>query len=137
MSDMFSPPASTQGIDLAAVKGHLLLISPTSHEIGVVTSFGPADPIRANVVDLDSGDTYEDILIFPRVLVSQLKPRIGGKVLGRLGQGVAKAGQSAPWTLDAFSPEDAKKAEAYLAKAPSFTPATAGPAASNDTPPPF
>lgn len=120
---MFSAPASTQGVDWNATKGHLLLVSPLSLEEKVNTSLGEKDAVRADIVDLDTGETYTDVLVFPRVLIGQLRPRIGGKVLGRLGQGVAKAGQSAPWLLQDFSADDAKKAEQYLAKAPSFTPA--------------
>jgi hypothetical protein len=116
MTDMFSAPASTQGINLDSAKGHLLLIEPLSQEQGVQTVHGPADPIRANVVDLDTEERFEDILVFPRVLISQLKPRIGGKVLGRLGRGTAKPGQSAPWVLQEFSSEDATRAKAYIEK---------------------
>jgi hypothetical protein len=48
------------------------------------------------------------------VLQGQLRSKVGTKVLGRLGQGVAKPGQSPPWTLVAFSSEDARKAQAYI-----------------------
>jgi hypothetical protein len=114
MTTGFSSPASTQGIDLDAANGHLLLVSPLSQEKDVSTVHGLADPIRANVVDLDTDEQYEDILIFPRVLISQLKPKIGDKVLGRLGKGTAKAGQSAPWVLADFTDADAKKATAWI-----------------------
>lgn len=119
----FEAPASTQGLDLKTANGHLLLISPLSVETGVSTVHGPSDAIRADVVDLDTGDEYTDILLFPKVLQGQLRSKVGSKVLGRLGQGVAKPGQSAPWTLNAFSAEDAQKAEAHIAKqkTPSFT----------------
>jgi hypothetical protein len=114
MTEMFTAPASTQGIDLHTAKGHLLLVTPLAQEKGVQTVHGPADPIRANVVDLDTGETYEDILLFSRVLISQLKSKIGGKVLGRLGQGVPKAGQSPPWVLQDFTSDDAKKATDWI-----------------------
>jgi hypothetical protein len=110
----FSSPASTKGIDLDAANGHLLLVTPLAQEMDVQTAFGPANPIRANVVDLDTGEELEDILIFPRVLGSQLKPKIGGKVLGRLGRGAAKQGQSPPWVLQDFTAADAQKAQAWI-----------------------
>lgn len=113
-TDMFSAPASTNGIDWKAALGHLLLVSPLSVEEKVNTSLGEKDAIRADVVDLDTNDTYTDVLVFPRVLQGQLRPKIGGKVLGRLGQGTAKPGQSAPWVLQDFTPDDAKKASAYI-----------------------
>lgn len=115
-AQQFSPPASTVGIDWKNTLGHLLLITPLSVEEKVNTSLGEKDAIRADIVDLDNGEDYTDILVFPRVLQGQLRSRIGGKVLGRLGQGVAKPGQSAPWTLGDFSAEDATKAQEYLAK---------------------
>ncbi len=66
------------------------------------------------------------MLIFPRVLQSQLRAYIGtGKgALGRLGKGVAKAGQSAPWQLD--TPTDADKATARAYLAGKSAPAPAG-----------
>lgn len=132
---MFASPGSTSGIDWNASKGHLLLVTPLSVEEKVNTSLGEKDAIRADIVDLDTGEEFTDTLVFPRVLQGQLRTRIGQKVLGRLGQGVAKPGQSAPWLLQDFGPEDGKKAEAYIAKAPSFTAAGSTPA--GDVPPPF
>lgn len=132
---MFSSPASTSGVDWNATKGHLLLVSPLSLEEGVNTSLGAKDAIRADITDLDTGETFTDVLVFPRVLIGQLRPRLGGKVLGRLGQGNAKPGQSAPWLLQDFTANDAKKAEAYLAKAPSFSAPTSS--TTSDVEPPF
>jgi hypothetical protein len=110
----FTSPASTSGVDWNATKGHLLLVTPLSLEEGVNTSLGAKDAVRADVVDLDTGDEYSDVLVFPRVLIGQLRARIGQKVLGRLGQGVAKVGQSAPWVLQDFTADDAKKAQAWI-----------------------
>jgi hypothetical protein len=110
----FASPASTSGVDWNATKGHLLLITPLSLEEGVNTSLGAKDAIRADVVDLNTGDEYSDVLVFPRVLIGQMRSRIGQKVLGRLGQGVAKVGQSAPWVLQDFTAADAQKAQAYI-----------------------
>jgi hypothetical protein len=113
-TDMFSAPASTTGIDWKSSLGHLLLVSPLSVEEKVNTSLGEKDAIRADITDLDTGDTYTDVLVFPRVLQGQLRSKIGGKVLGRLGQGAAKAGQSPPWVLQDFTPADAQKATDWI-----------------------
>ncbi len=125
----FAAPASTGGIDLKAANGHLLLITPLSVEEGINTVHGPTSAIRADIVDLDSGDEFTDVLVFPKVLQGQLRSQIGKKVLGRLGQGIAKPGQSAPWTLNAFTPADVKTAEAYIAKqqTPQFAAASDAP----------
>lgn len=111
------PTAPGGGIDWAQHKGSLLLIEPTSFEVGVNTKFGVNDAVKANVYVIDgagAGDSYADTLIFPKLLVSQTKGMVGKKVLGRLGQGDAKSGQSAPWLLDAAGPEDIAKAEAWV-----------------------
>lgn len=115
----FANPSTATGIDLKALLGSLLLITVHSVEEGITTTYGPSSAVRADVVVLDgssAGETYDDTLIFPRVLQSQLKSHAGkSKVLGRLGQGVAKPGQSAPWTLTEATEADKESARKYLA----------------------
>jgi len=115
---MFSTPsAPSGGITWADHKGALLLVEPISFEPQIATSFGAADAVKAHVHVLDgtgSGASYSETLIFPKLLVSQTKGAIGEKVLGRLSQGTAKPGQSAPWLLSEATPEDITKAEAWV-----------------------
>lgn len=114
-----SAPTSGDAIQWGDLKGKLLVIEPLSFEVGFKTSFGESDCVRANVCALtgpDTADEYEDTLIFPRLLVSQTKQQIGKKVVGRLGQGNAKPGQSAPWLLEEANAEDIAKAQAWDAK---------------------
>lgn len=115
----FSDPATGgDKLPLAELEGSLLLVSPLEQMAEMQTSFGPATPIRANVAVLDGtkkGDVFDDALIFPRVLQGQLRPNIGGLVLGRLGKGQAKAGQSAPWTLATPTDADRETATKYVA----------------------
>lgn len=126
MSSFASPSAPSGGITWADHLGHLLLIEPESFESGFKTSFGDADVVKATISDIDSGDVYDDGLIFPKLLVSQTKSQIGAKVLGRLGQGQAKPGQSAPWILEPASEEDIATAEKWLTeKKPTVTSAAA------------
>ena len=97
-----SPAAPGDGITWTDLNGCLLLIDVLSIETGIKTSFGDADAVRANVAVLDgmqAGTEYADTLVFPKVLQGQLKSRVGQKVLGRLGQGAQKPGQSPPWML--------------------------------------
>ena len=117
MSTEFAAPASASGIDWNELNGHLVVIEVQAHETGIVTANGERDAIRATVHDVDGQQTDEDVLIFPKVLVSNLRPRIGQKVLGRVGQGVAKPGQNAPWVLTDASAYTAAAAAAtaYLA----------------------
>lgn len=118
MSSFATPSAPGGGITWADHKDALLLIEPLSLESQVQTAFGAADAVKANVHVIDgpgAGESYDETLIFPKLLVSQTKNQMGQKVLGRLGQGNQKAGQSAPWLLNEASPEDVAKAEAWVA----------------------
>lgn len=118
MSDFVSASAPTGGIQWADHKGKLLVIEPLSVESGIQTAFGTADAVKANVYVLTGpgeSEDFPDCLVFPKLLASQLRSQIGNKVVGRLSQGQAKSGQSAPWLLDAAGPEDIEKAKAYLA----------------------
>lgn len=118
-NEFASPSAPGGGFSWKDHKGKLLLIEALEDVQGVQTSFGEANAVRANIVVIDGDDGPEehfDVLTFPRVLQSQLRKQIGGKkVLGRLGSGTAKPGQSAPHLIEEASAEDVAKARAYLA----------------------
>lgn len=100
MSIEFAAPGSSAGFSIGDAEGHLVIIEVHSHETGVVTANGERDAIRATVHDVDAQETAEDALLFPKVIVGSLKARIGQKVLARIGQGIAKPGQNAPWILN-------------------------------------
>lgn len=113
----FASPASSVGINYSEVLNSLLLIEVIGLETAIPTSLGDKDAVRANVYVLDgagTGDEYEDVLIFPRVLISQLRPRIGQKVLARLTQGQAKPGQNPPWKLAEATSHDQGIAQRWL-----------------------
>jgi hypothetical protein len=113
----FATPAASSGIEWAALNGCLLVVEPVEVVKDIVTNFGPTDAVRATVTVVDgpkAGEKFEDTLVFPKVLQSQLNSRIGQKVLGRLGQGQAKPGQSAPWMLNPASPQDEQTAVTFL-----------------------
>ena len=117
MSTFSQPAAPSGGVTWSDHKDSLLLIEPLSVESDIQTSFGPADAVRANVSIIEgagAGDVHLDVLVFPKVLQSQLRSQIGQRVLGRLVQGNAKPGQSPPWMLDAATAEDIAKAEAWV-----------------------
>ena len=114
----FATPATAVGIKWADINGALVLIDVHSVETGIQTTFGESDAVRADVAVLDgeqAGETYPDCLIFPKALQGQLRSRIGAKVLGRVTQGQAKSGQSAPWLLAEATEDDIKVGTAYLA----------------------
>ncbi|MGJ9714300.1 hypothetical protein [Actinotignum sp. GS-2025d] len=104
-----APAAPGDGIVWREVNGALLIIKPTQHETGFKTTYGESDVIHADIWVLDgptAGESFEDTLIFPRMLVNQLKNQIGELVIGRVSQGQAKPGQSAPWLLQAASEQE-------------------------------
>lgn len=106
----------------ADVNGHLLIVRPLEFVEGIVTTRGPADAIRVDVADLTTGKVYGDALWFQTVLRNGLRRQIGTTVLGVMGQGMAKAGQDAPWVLtDATADAEAlKKAKAFKVAHPEF-----------------
>lgn len=125
---MFSQPsAPSNGIRWADHLGKLVLVEPESYETGIKTVHGDKDAIKGRVSVLSGpaeAEVYDDALIFGGVLVSQLKNRMGEKVLGRLAQGDAKPGQNPPWKLNEASEEDIAKATAYVQKRDAAAPVT-------------
>jgi hypothetical protein len=125
MTETLNDPGSAAGINWTDLKGALLLFTVDSVEKDIDTMYGKSDAIRCDVVVLDGDqkdEDYTDMLVFPKVLQSQLRAKVGGqKVLGRLGQGEAKKGQDPPWKLELATDADRKVGMAYLdrtAKAP-------------------
>lgn len=119
MSEFVSAAPPSGGIKWDDLKGKLLVIEPLSLEAGIQTAYGVADAVKANVYALtgpDQSEEHPETLVFPKLLASQLKGQIGKKVVGRLGQGQAKSGQSAPWLLEEATAEDLEKAKAFIAK---------------------
>lgn len=117
-NDEFAAPSTATGITWVDLKGDLLIVKPYSLEVGIKTVHGLSDAMRADVIVLDgddAGTAYLDTLIFPKVLTSQVKSSIGGMVLGRLGQGAKKPGQSPPWMLSEATEDDKTIARAYIA----------------------
>lgn len=134
-TDQFNEPASTSGLQWAELKGSLLLFDVQAVEHGIKTTYGETDAVRADVTVLDgdqAGTEYTEALVFPRVLQSQLRSSVGQKVLGRLGQGTQKPGQSPPWLLATATDADKATAREHLAK--KTQPAFAAPAQGS---PPF
>ena len=112
----FSAPSQGTMLKPADVEGHVLVVEPSEYVANITTAFGESDAIRVTVHDISDAETYSDVLWFSSALVGSLKGNIGKRVLGVMGKGVAKAGQSAPWILvDASGNEAAvTAATAYL-----------------------
>jgi hypothetical protein len=124
----FSSPSNTsEGVKVADLANHLLIITPVEYKTGIQTVHGLAEAVEVNVVDLDTNTEHASLLWFNVGLRNSLKSKVGQKVLARIGQGAAKPGKSAPWILvDATGDASAvAKANAYLGSAPAPAPAVA------------
>lgn len=131
MSEFVSAAPPSGGIQWADHKGSLIVAEPLSFETGINTAFGTADAVKANVYVITGpgeSDDYPEALVFPKLLASQMKSNIGNKVVGRVGQGAAKPGQSAPWMLEAATEDDLTKAKEWLASRNSNSLTSAAPA---------
>lgn len=114
----FNDPSSSDLLPLDQLLGSLLLVTVYEETDPINTVHGPQTAVRADVAVIDgelAGTKYDDALIFPRVLKSQLRRSAGGQmVLGRLGQGVKKPGQNPPWTLAAATDADKAIAQRFV-----------------------
>ena len=120
----FSAPAAGSVLKPAEIEGHLLVVEPNEYIESMSTQMGTSDAVRCTVHDITTKTTHEEVLWFSTVLVGALRSRIGAKVLGVMGKGVAKPGQTAPWVLNDAStvPEAVKAAQEYLAQVPAAAP---------------
>lgn len=130
---IFATPASASSFDLNDHLGNLVVVIPQKVDT-INTKFGPSEAVLCDIHVLDGapGD-HEDVLLFGKVLLGQLKTRIGEMVLGRIGQGIAKAGNNPPWVIEAATEQDAKTGEDWYHKRQAGTfakPAATAPAQS-------
>jgi len=116
-------------------------VTPLEFKESITTAFGESSAIAVDLVDLDTTEEFHDVLFFGRGLIANLKSNIGAQVLGRMAQGIARPGQSAPWVLEAATDADTQKAIAYVqakatgniaSPAPTPAPATTPAADVND-----
>lgn len=98
---MFDAPSVGNGNSVrpADVEGHVIVCQPIEYVGSMSTSFGETDAIRLTVHDISEKESHDDVLWFSAALVGSLKRDIGKMVLGKMGKGDAKAGQSAPWVI--------------------------------------
>jgi hypothetical protein len=114
----YNDPSTPAGLVYEDLNGRLLLINVNKLELDVPTVYGDKNAIKADIAVLDGDDKgheYLDTLIFPTLLVRQLERFIGGKVVGRMGQGEKKPGQKPPWKLTAATDQEKAVAQKYEA----------------------
>lgn len=119
MSTPFQQPSpGGDKVPVAELVGNLVLIWVREYRTGLPTVHGEKDAVAVDVHVLDGphgGEVFDNGLLFQGALIGSLKPAVGGDpVLARVGQGVAKPGQNAPWILNPFTDADAQVAMGYI-----------------------
>lgn len=115
-----APGASGDSVAMSELDGALVGFKVLESKT-VPTRFGDKPAVAVDITVFDGGTadatSYEDVLLFGTVIVGQLAPQVGGKVLGRVGKGEARNGNQAPWMLLDPSDADMKLAAAGPPKA--------------------
>ena len=120
----------------AQLNGHLVIVYPIGYIPFIQTKFSgqgnkPSDGIAVDVVDLDDkneqglpGKVYRNSNFMQAQMIGSLKSQIGNKVLGTIGQGVARNGMNPPWVIVDMSgdPTARERASAWLQANPNFQP---------------
>lgn len=83
----------------AEVDGHLLVVRPRTFHPSVTTRYGEGVAIDVDVLDVDTGEAFYGCRWFSKVLAATMRDHIGELLLGAMGRGIARGGQSAPWVL--------------------------------------
>lgn len=115
----FNAPGKADYFEIKKYVGALALIAVNEYLPAFTTTMGVSKAVKAKVAILDgpyAGDVYPDAMFFGKKIVPQMSGQIGSVMLGRIGQGQARPGQSAPYQLDDFTPEDAKLANDWVDK---------------------
>lgn len=114
VDNILQQPAKGEWIDHKNKVGHLIAIFGHHEIVDMPDTFNPGKTKQVATVDmadLDDGENGRIIwgaLTDKPGIVNKLKNQ-RGTILGRLGFGPAKAGQSAPYVLDDHTPEDAAR----------------------------
>ncbi len=135
MEAFASPAAASTGPKPADLQGQLLIFKPIEYRSGIETVNGPADAISCDITNLDTNQEYSDVLFFNIAIRNALRPLIGQRVLGRIQQGVAKPGKTAPWIIVDASADQAAIAQASAYKPGAAAAPAAAPAAAGGVPP--
>lgn len=114
--DTLDAGGSTDGerIALRDLEGSVVVMVAAEYVASIDTQNGTTDAVRVTIHDISGSKTYEDQLIFARVIVNGLKEKIGVPVLGIVSKGKAKAGKSSPWILTTATEAQKTAAAEYM-----------------------
>lgn len=136
MEAFASPASASAGPKPADLQGQLLIFKPIEYRSGIDTVNGPADAISCDIINLDTNEEHGDVLFFNIAIRNALRSLIGQRVLGRIQQGIAKPGKTAPWIIVDASTDATAIAKAQAYKPGAATPPAAAPAAASGAMPP-
>jgi hypothetical protein len=109
------PSQGSGGFDKKEHEGHLcIFVEPKAEEMTTRYEKEATAARCSYTCCLECRSVVSDALLFGAVLVPQLTNGGEELVVGKLGQGEAKAGQNAPWLLWDPTEEEEAKAEAFL-----------------------
>jgi hypothetical protein len=103
-------------VSLRDLEGSVVVMIAEEYIASLETANGVTDCVKCKIHDITSSKTYEDQLIFARVIVNGLKDKIGSPVLGVVSKGAAKPGKSSPWVLTTATEAQKAAAADYMAK---------------------
>jgi hypothetical protein len=118
----FGKPAKvSEGVKPADVDGHLVVIRPIK-VVDVVTKYGEATAIDVDLIDIDEERSYEGCRWFGKLLVATMRDQIDQLLIGTVGRGTARNGQSPPWVIEDQSenPTAVARATRVLQRFPDF-----------------
>jgi len=94
----FSAPDTYISVKAEQVKGHLLLLRPIG-AVSTTTKYGETAAIHLDMVDLTTGEIHLGVIMYPKLIISALRDRVGGPSSPRSPRAKALEGQKPPWLL--------------------------------------
>lgn len=123
-----APAVQSNNPKVADLANALIVVEPLEYKANIETVHGPSDAVSARVINVDSGETHDDMLFFNVALKGAFKNYVGQQLIGRIQQGVAKTpGKSAPWIFVDASSNAADVAKGQVAIAGTPAPNLAAP----------
>lgn len=114
---------------------HLLIVFPIGYVDHIQTRFTrpdkPSDAIAVDVIDLDAvgddgapGKLYRNNNWMQAKLIQSLRPKIGGRMLAHMRQGMSSNGMNPPWILVSATgdPDAVKRGDAWVSNHPEYRP---------------
>jgi hypothetical protein len=127
-----APTPQSNSPKVADLENALIVVEPTEYVANIETVHGPSDAVAARIINVDSGETFDNMLFFNVALKGAFKNYVGQQLIGRIIKGVAKTpGKSAPWIFADASANaaDVAKGQAALAGSVTTAPIVSTPAA--------